>query len=390
MRLKKVVIFIPSIEAGGVERNAIWAANEIAAMGVDVDVVYVRAAEKQLQKFNGHVSLIQFPCTRYKFINRRISDAISMKRALGHYLKQQAADSTVVLSFQSSIAAIGSCRKNKIRIICRLSNHPIAAKYEKSLTRKVSEWLKPHFYKKADLVIANSNRLAFDFGNKIRRKVETVYNPIDFKCIPKLKSEAIEPELLLEAQQYAGKLFISIGRLAVQKDYITLIKGIAQCKYKDQIKLWIIGEGSEREHIENLIRSEKLQHTVRLLGYKSNVYAYMAQADLYIQTSLYEGCPNALIEASAAGLPAIATDCLSGPSEVLIDGMGGKLIPVGNAPMLGKALDEYIENPQIYKEMQGKAYAGLERFESTKSMEKYIDIMNQILTPESKAGKKYE
>lgn len=387
MRLKKVIIFIPSIEAGGVERNAIWVANEMAARGLRVDVLYVRAAEDQLQKFSAPVSLIQFPCARYPFLNRRIVDAIKMRHAFNQYLKNQAADSTVVLSFQSSIAAIGICRKNNIQIICRLSNHPIAAKYEKNLIRKISEWLKPHFYKKADLVIANSERLALDFAGKIHKKVETIYNPIDFNRVKKLKSKAIEPELQSEVQQYAGKLFVSVGRLAVQKDYMTLVKGVACCKYKEQIKLWIIGEGSERKHLENLILSEKLQNNIRLLGYKSNVYAYMAQADLYIQTSLYEGCPNALIEASATGLPAIATDCLSGPSEVLMEGAGGKLIPIGDASMLGKALDEYIENPAKYKEMQRKTHAGLKRFESIKCMEKYIDIMNQTLILESKAGK---
>ena len=128
MRLKKVIIFIPSIEAGGVERNAIWVANEMAARGLRVDVLYVRAAEDQLQKFSAPVSLIQFPCARYPFLNRRIVDAIKMRHAFNQYLKNQAADSTVVLSFQSSIAAIGICRKNNIRIICRLSNHPIDRK----------------------------------------------------------------------------------------------------------------------------------------------------------------------------------------------------------------------------------------------------------------------
>lgn len=377
--LRKVIIFIPSIEKGGVERNAIWVSNELVKRDVVVDVIYVRANEEQLKKFHKKVNLIAFPSTQYRFLNQRIGDAVDIRRNFHAYLKKQNRENTVVLSFQSSTVSIGSCKKNNIKIICRLSNHPSAIKYEKSIVRKMSEWVKPHYYKKADLVIGNSEKLADDFSKKIRKEVQTVYNPIDIKRVQQLMLEEIEPELEKEAQEYVGKVVVSVGRLALQKDYPTLIEGIALCKYKEQIKVWILGEGAERKKIEELIQEKKLENTVRLLGYKSNVYAYMGRASLYIQTSLYEGCPNALIEAIAAGLPSIATECLSGPAEVLLDGKGGELLPLKDPVQVGKSLDDFFEHPEILREKQKKAENQIQRFDNERIMDRYLELMEKVL-----------
>lgn len=377
--LRKVIIFIPSIEKGGVERNAIWVANELVKKGIKTDVIYVRVAVEQLEKFDEKVNLVQLSQRSYQILNHRMGDAINIRQRFNSYLKQQDRTNTIVLSFQSSIVAIGICRRNHIKIICRLSNHPAVIKYEKNMVRSVSEWLKPYYYKKADLVIANSRCLACDFSKKIHKQVETIYNPIDFGKVMQASNEPIEEELQLEADKWEGKLVISVGRLALQKDYGTLIKGISKSRYKEKMKVWILGEGSERNAIENAIEKYGLVNNVRLLGYKSNVYSYMNRASLYIQTSLYEGCPNALIEATAVGLPAIATDCLSGPSEVLLNGEGGRLIGLRSPQQVAEALDEYFDNSELYKRMQEKASEALDKFENRKIMDKYICTMEKLL-----------
>lgn len=376
---KKVVIFIPSIEKGGVERNAIWVANELVHRDIQVDVLYVRARAEQLLKFDEKVNLIVFPGTMHHLFNKRIEDAINIRQRFSEYLKKQDRKHTVVLSFQSSIIAIRICRKNHIKVICRLSSHPEVIKYEKDFVRKISQWLKPFFYKKADLVIGNSIRLSNDFALKIKKNVETVYNPISLERIELLIKEPIEPDLEKEAVEFKNKLIISVGRLAPEKDYITLIEGIALSKYRDQIKLWIVGEGPEYEKIYMTIKNRGLENTIRLLGYKENVYAYMKKASIYIQTSLYEGCPNALIEAVAVGLPAISTNCLSGPAEVLLNGEGGVLIDLQNPQQVGDAVDRYIENPSLFEEKQKKALLAVDRFDNARIMNRYVYLIEKVL-----------
>lgn len=380
--IKKVIIFIPAIEKGGVERNAIWVANELASKKIQVDVVFVRAAKGQCEKFADGVAKVQMPLKKSKLLNQRITDAIYIRKSFDQYLQTQNSDNTIVIAFQSASVAIDICRKNNVKIVCRLSNHPNAVRYEKSLLRKISEWLKPYTYKKADAVIANSQRLSRDFEEKIGKKVITVYNPIDFDRIEQLKQGEIEKKLVQEAKEYEGKLLISIGRLAVQKDLETLIKGYASCKYYRESMLWIIGEGNEREKLQKIIEQLNMQEHIRLLGYQENVYKYLKHADLFIQTSLYEGCPNALIEAIAAGVPAIATNCLSGPEEVLVGGKGGDLVSVGNVEQLAERIDAFLENPNYLKEKLTVAKENLYRYSAENVSRQYMEILYKLMDKE--------
>lgn len=379
MVLKKTIIFIPSIEKGGVERNTIWVANELVKRKIEVDIVCVRIKDGQREKFDKEVRLIEFDNRKHPFLNQRLSDAVNIRKEFDLYLKRQERKNTVVLSFQSSIVSVGICKRNHIGIICRLSNHPVAVKYEKSILRKLSELIKPYYYSKADLVIANSKRLADDFAAKISKPVETVYNPIHLRHMEALSEELIEEELEVEAKKYKGRLVLSAGRLVIQKDYGTLLEGIALSRHKNEIKVWILGDGCERRNIEGKIRQLGLENTVRLLGYKNNVYAYMKRASVYIQTSLYEGCPNALIEAVAMGIPAIAANCLSGPEEVLLGGKGGTLIDIKSPKQVAQSLDGYFEHPQDFYEKQKKACAAIDRFDNNKIMDRYLQFMRKVL-----------
>lgn len=375
---EKVIIFIPAIENGGVERNAIWTANGLVERNYQVDVVYVRMEERQVGRLDKRVHQVKFDCRKAAFLNQRIADAVSIRKEFGKYLDTQNAQNTVILAFQSASAAIGVCKKHGFKVICRLSNHPAAVHYEKSLLRKLSEKIKPYTYKKADLVIANSKRLAEDFEGLIGKEVVTVYNPIDFKKIEEAKAEEIERELVEEAEQYHGKLLITVGRLTLQKDIGTLLRGFAASRASKECMLWIVGEGSQKEELEKLAEELKVESHVHFLGYQSNVYKYLKYADVFVQTSLYEGCPNALIEAVAAGLPAIATDCFSGPDEVLLGGAGGDLVPVEDFHALAKRIDDFFEHPEILKAKQQACIKQMARFESENVMQRYEAVLESV------------
>lgn len=377
--VNKVIIFIPAIEKGGVERNAIWVSNELAKRGYKVDVVYSRSEDGQLEKFHTLVHCVKMKNKRIPMVNQRLSDAFFIRKEFGKYLAGQENVHTVVLTFQSASIAIGVCKKNKMKVVCRLSNHPSAVKYEKSKLRKISEFIKPYTYKRADQVISNSERLSQDFEKSIHKKVITIYNPVDFQQVKYAMKEEISEKLKNEAEMFRGKLLITVGRITKQKDMETLIRGYAASHASDKCMLWIIGDGSEKGKMQKL--AEKLQLTghIHFLGYQNNVYKYMRYANLFVQTSLYEGCPNALIEAVAAGLPAIATDCLSGPEEVLLAGKGGELIPVRDAEKLAECIDSYFATPKIFKEKEEFAKQHLDRFSNEKVMEQYVDMLEHVM-----------
>lgn len=371
---KHILIFIPSIESGGVEKNAIIVANELLAQDYEVSVLYCRIIDEKKNAFSEGIEMVKFERRTIPHINPRLTDALFMRKSLKEYLDKQDAENTVLIAFQSASVAIGVCKKAGVRVICRLSNHPSAVKYEHSILRSLSEWLKPFTYKKADVIVANSRKLAEDFGKKVHRDVVTIYNPIDFDDIKEKAKEDIEPDLLEETKSCEGRLFVAVGRLTAQKDYDTMLKGFAMSKHKDTM-LWIIGEGSERTHLEALIKSLRIEERVRLLGYRNNVYKYLKYGTIYILSSRYEGCPNSLIEAVASGIPCIAADCLSGPREVLLDGDGGLLFPVGEDTELAKCIDRYLDNPTEMDTQKKLAHHQVSLFELKPAIDAYCHII---------------
>lgn len=377
---KHILIFIPSIESGGVEKNAIIVANELLAQDYKVSVLYCRIIDEKKNAFSEGIEMVKFERRIIPHINPRLTDAYFMRKSLKEYMDKLDAENTVLIAFQSASVAIGVCKKAGVRVICRLSNHPSAVKYEHSILRSLSEWLKPFTYKKADVIVANSKKLAEDFGKKVHRDVVTIYNPIDFDEIHRKVEEEIEPELFEEAKQYKERLLIAVGRLTKQKDYDTLIYGFSKSERKDT-RLWIIGEGSERTHIKNLIEELGLQSRVRILGYRNNVYKYLKYGTIYILSSKYEGCPNSLIEAVAVGVPCIAADCLTGPDEVLLRGKGGMLFHVGEAKELAEAIDVLLANNKMRAMMKETARDSLGRFQLKQTIGAYKQLID---------GKNYE
>jgi glycosyltransferase involved in cell wall biosynthesis len=110
--------------------------------------------------------------------------------------------------------------------------------------------------------------------------------------------------------------------------------------------LIILGEGEERPRLESLVKELCLDSFVSMPGIVKNPYAYMARVDLFVLSSAWEALPTVLIEALAAGAPVVATDCVSGPREILHDGRYGALAPVGDVAALATAMSAALSAPR--------------------------------------------
>jgi glycosyltransferase involved in cell wall biosynthesis len=104
----------------------------------------------------------------------------------------------------------------------------------------------------------------------------------------------------------------------------------------------ILGEGPERPTLDSLVRTLGLDDVVSLPGWVSNPYPSMRAAAAYVLSSRWEGLPSVLIEAMYCGPPIVATDCLSGPREILEDGRHGRLVPVGVVETMAQAIDDAL------------------------------------------------
>jgi glycosyltransferase involved in cell wall biosynthesis len=116
-------------------------------------------------------------------------------------------------------------------------------------------------------------------------------------------------------------IIVNVGRLTEQKNQRELIAAVSELK-KDNVncRLVIIGEGELRDYLLNLAAALKVEKDVLLLGFQENPFKYVARSAVFVLSSLFEGFPNALAEAMAAGCPVVASDCITGPREILAPG----------------------------------------------------------------------
>lgn len=195
----------------------------------------------------------------------------------------------------------------------------------------------------------------------------TIYNPIITDEMFRLADEPLEHAWFLSD---APPVILGAGRLEYNKDFHTLITAFAGVRRDLNCRLVILGEGSQRRDLENLIASLQLQADAQLVGEVRNPYAYMRRAAVFALSSVHEGLGNVLVEALALGTPAVSTACPYGPSEILGHGRYGALVPVGDADALAAAMRAALE-AETHSTIPE---AAIQPFTVETSMRRYLDI----------------
>lgn len=172
--------------------------------------------------------------------------------------------------------------------------------------------------------------------NYVLKNTKTIYNPIVINNYQEKENLSLYKPFLL-----------SIGRLDSQKNFSLLIKAFSKSKAIKDAKILIIGEGEQRFKLESLISSLKLKEKVFLLGQKTNVLDYYKQCDMFILPSRFEGFPNVLIEALSNECVCIATDCPTGPNEIIQNNFNGMLIKNNNEKIMSEAIDRVFFDAEL-------------------------------------------
>ena len=259
------------------------------------------------------------------------------------------------------------------RIVIRLGNtlsQVLARRSE--LRRRIRYWPIRRWYPHADAIVAVSQGVAADvlaISGVRRDLVHVVPNPV------------VTPALYERAREEVGHpwlagggppTILAVGRLALQKDYPTLLRAFARLRRDRDCRLLILGEGEKRSALTRLARELGISSDIDMPGFAENPYAYMARADLFVISSAWEGSPNSLTEALALGVPAVATDCPSGPREVLAGGRYGPLVPVGDVEGLAEAIDRTLMDP-LPPDGLREAVGGYTRAASTAAYLRLLD-----------------
>ncbi|WP_298866221.1 glycosyltransferase [uncultured Gimesia sp.] len=207
--------------------------------------------------------------------------------------------------------------------------------------------------------------------------VRTMYNPINLERIDGYFNQG---DLKLAPEQFH---VVSCGRLHLQKGFSCLINAAEKLIYGKgltNLRFHILGEGPCREELEREIQQKRLSDYVFLAGFQSNPFQYYREAQLFCLSSLYEGFGLVLAEAMACRIPVLATDCPSGPGEILANGEWGRLVSPGNVDALADQICNAVTHYENWKSIVPAARERIEKmFGYDSSMQKLENLFESIV-----------
>lgn len=335
----RLSLFLPSLNGGGAERVAVTLANGIAARGFAADLVLARAQGPYLADVGRDVRIVDLAAGRV------IRALLPLVR---YWRRERPAAMLSFMNHANVVAVLAhklAGRPGRL-VVSEHTTIGCEAPRAHGLQQRLVYALVPWAYRRADGVTAVSREAARDlerFAGLPAGRVQAIYNPFDLARIDRLAREpAPHPWLQVDDRP----VIVAAGRLTEPKDFPTLLRAFAKVRRQRPARLLILGEGELRGELEGLARQLGLtDDEVQLPGFARNPYAYFARAALFVLSSRWEGLPGVLIEAMACGAPAVATDCPSGPREILEDGRWGPLVPVGDADALARAMLAVLATP---------------------------------------------
>ena len=140
-------------------------------------------------------------------------------------------------------------------------------------------------------------------------------------------------------------ILVAAGQLGPWKGFSDLISAVHIVSQKQPVRLSIFGEGAQRAELQALIDQLGMSESIALEGHVTNPLKYFAHTNVFVLSSLLEGMPNVLIEAMMAGCTPVATDCPTGPREILESGRYGYLVPVQDPQALAAGIESALREP---------------------------------------------
>lgn len=367
MSAEHIVIFLPSLGGGGAERIMVNLAGGLARQGLRVDLVLARAEGPYLSQVSPDVRIVDLAAQRVLF----------SLPGLVRYLRQEKPTAMLSALDHANIVALWARWLSGVPtrvVVSVLSTISIASRKSDQVRSRLMPYLVRLFYPRADAIVAVSKGVADDLSRATglpRERIKVIYNPV---VTPELPEKAKEPLHHPWFAPGAPPVILGVGRLDRAKDFPTLIRAFALLRQKRKARLVILGEGEERPVLEALTRELGINEDVDMPGFVENPYAYMSRAAVFVLSSTWEGLPGVLIEAMAVGTPVVATDCPSGPSEILEAGRYGKLVLPENPHALAQAIEETLAStPEVQTVRNRAAKFSLERITG-----EYIQLFNAL------------
>ncbi len=348
----RLTLVIPSLNCGGAERVMSIMANHWAAQGGSVHLVtYDDGGERPYYPLDPWVELrpLGLSSTKKSLV---AEGGLFWKRLRSLRREIRASKPEAVISFMEStnVLCILATLGTGIPVMVAERNDPEKKDTVKQIWKLLRRWT----YPLARSVVVQTERMGDYFRPRLDGKIDVIPNPV---LLPE-SDESVDP-----GHDVDSRTIVSFGRLYPQKGYDLLLQAFARIHEKfPEWKLAIFGIGKDRDQLLSLVSDLGIGGKVKFPGRTNHPYAVLKRAGLYVSSSRYEGFPNALCEAMASGLPVVATDCPTGPREIITDGEDGLLVPPEDIDALAAAMNRMMSDEAMRHRIGGNAGKITERF----------------------------
>ena len=382
----RVLLLLSSLHGGGAERVAAHLVNRCDPAVVDVRMGLLRRAGPFLAEADPErvmASTIGQDLLAYEGRNSsfyrpdRLLAAATLAplnvRAMIREFRPQ-----VVMSFLKGMAVLTyavlpTVGRERPRWVVREGNNtdaviddelssPLARRAVKELTRRA--------YRRADAFLANSHEMARALQPRLGldpARMRVIQNPIDVAAVKRLSGEA---------PPWTGPrpYIVTAGRLEFQKGHDMLLRVFARCAAARDHDLVILGRGSLQSELQRQATSLGIGRRVFFPGFSDNPWAWIAKADLFVQTSRWEGFPSIIAETLACGTPGLVTACEFGPAEVIEHGVSGWAVPPEDETAFGEAMEMLLNAPELRARLKAAGALRASRFDIAEMIDAYTRL----------------
>lgn len=321
--MKKIMFYINAIHNGGAERVMVNLSKYFSLNNYDTVLV---TSFRDTWEYSLSADVKRITLEEEEIKQSRIKRNISRIKKLRQVCKDEKPDILISFMEEPNFRAIIATRGLSIKTLVSVRNDPY-----KEYAGKVGKIVGKIILPMADGCVFQTSEAKEWFPKKLQNKSKIIYNAV--------KEEFYQ----IDRKPNRGEI-VTCGRLEEQKNHANLINAFSEIiKDYPYTSLKIYGEGSLKKELQKQIDSLGLEKKAFLMGQTNDVANVLQTADLFVLSSNYEGMPNALMEAMAAGVSCISTDCpCGGPRELLKEIEDKALVPVDDVSALAEKIKDYM------------------------------------------------